>query len=67
MEASYAVALGLATTTAYQRLSLMLSAGMGILNAWVTKSTVTKAVMSVTENVSPARRVTFVSLASMSA
>jgi hypothetical protein len=52
--ASYAVALGRAATTSYQRFSARISVEIGISNARVAKSTVTKLVMSAAEKSSPA-------------
>jgi hypothetical protein len=52
--ASYAVALGRAATTSYQRLSPCISVEIGMSNARVAKSTVTKLVTSATEKCSPA-------------
>jgi hypothetical protein len=66
IEASYAVAPGLAATASYQRLSAVLSPGMGISSARVAKSTVTKVVMSAAEKFSPATQGDSTSLASMS-
>jgi hypothetical protein len=42
----YAPALGRAETTSYHRLSVAASSGIGMLIAFIAKSTVTRAVMS---------------------
>lgn len=64
---SYAVALGRAATTSYQRFRACISVEIGMSNARVAKSTVTKLVMSAAEKCSPATNCAFANHPSISA